>query len=162
MLSLMKKLIVFSFLLCGIYSLSAQDISNHTIGLRLGANRGFGTEISYQMKLKYQNRAEFNLGWRTSNNVSAMKANGLYQWVWPLEQGFNWYAGVGAGLGSFSNNNTNGNSGTFVFAAGDVGIEYNFEFPLQASIDLRPEIGGNGYFDNGFGADLALSIRYRF
>ena len=158
----MKKLIVLSLFLSGIYSSSAQDISNHTIGLRLGSNRGFGTEISYQMKLKSENRAEFNLGWRSNNNISAMKINGLYQWVWPLEQGFNWYAGVGGGLGSFSNNNTNGNSGTFVFAAGDVGIEYNFEFPLQASIDLRPEIGGNGYFDNSFGTDLALSIRYRF
>ena len=50
------------------------------------------------MKLNSENRAEFNLGWRTSNNVSAMKLNGLYQWVWPLEQGFNWYAGVGAGV----------------------------------------------------------------
>jgi hypothetical protein len=156
----MKKLIVFSFFLCGIYSVSAQDLSDHAIGLRLGANRGFGTEISYQMKLNSENRAEFNLGWRSNYNVIAMKANALYQWVWPLEQGFNWYAGVGAGLGSFSYDN--GNSGAFIFAAGDVGIEYNFDFPLQASIDLRPEIGGNGYFNNGFGADLALSVRYRF
>lgn len=158
----MKKLIVFSLFLCGIYSSSAQEISDHTIGLRLGSNRGFGTEISYQMKLNSENRAEFNLGWRTSNNLSALKVNGIYQWVWPLEQGFNWYAGVGGGLGTFSNNNPNGNNGTFIFAAGDVGIEYNFDFPLQASLDLRPEIGGNGYFDNGFGTDLALGIRYKF
>jgi hypothetical protein len=157
----MKKLIVFSLFLCGIYSSSAQEISDHTIGLRLGSNRGFGTEISYQMKLNSENRAEFNLGWRTSNNLSALKVNGIYQWVWPLEQGFNWYAGVGGGLGTFSNN-PNGNNGTFIFAAGDVGIEYNFDFPLQASLDLRPEIGGNGYFDNGFGTDLALGIRYKF
>jgi hypothetical protein len=158
----MKKLLVYSLFLFGIYSSSAQEISDHTIGLRLGSNKGFGTEISYQMKLNSENRAEFNLGWRSGNNINAIKLNGLYQWVWPLEQGFNWYAGVGGGLGSFSNNNINGNSGSFIFAAGDVGIEYNFDFPLQASIDLRPEVGGNGYFDNGFGTDIALSMRYRF
>lgn len=158
----MKNLFVCSFLLMGIYSISAQDISDHAIGLRLGSNRGFGTEISYQMKFNSENRAEFNLGWRSSNNINAMKLNGLYQWVWPLEQGFNWYAGVGGGLGSFSNSNTNGDSGTFIFAAGDIGIEYNFDFPLQASLDLRPEIGGNGYFENSFGTDIALGLRYKF
>ena len=72
------------------------------------------------------------------------------------------YAGVGAGLGTYSNSNINNGSGTFVFAAGDVGIEYNFDFPLQASLDLRPEIGGNGYFENSFGTDIALGIRYKF
>ena len=158
----MKNLFVCSLLLLGISSLSAQDISDHSIGLRLGSNRGFGTEISYQMKLNSENRAEFNLGWRSSNSVSAIKLNGLYQWVWPLEQGFNWYAGVGGGLGSFSNSIPNGDSGTFIFAAGDIGIEYNFDFPLQVSLDLRPEIGGNGYFENSFGTDISLGLRYKF
>ena len=156
----MKNLLVCSLILMGVYSSFAQVISDHAIGLRLGSNRGFGTEISYQMKFSSENRAEFNLGWRNNNNVSAMKSNVLYQWVWPLEHGFNWYAGVGAGLGTYSNNNSN--SGTFFYAAGDIGIEYNFDFPIQASLDLRPEIGGNDYFDNGFGTDLALSIRYQF
>lgn len=158
----MKILFVGALSFFGLLSLSAQKISNHAIGLRLGSNRGFGTEISYQKKLNYENRAEFNLGWKSSNNVSAMKLNGMYQWVWPLEQGFNWYAGVGGGLGTYSINTGNTSSGTFFYAAGDIGMEYNFDFPLQASIDLRPEIGGSGYFDNNFGADLALSIRYRF
>ena len=158
----MKNLLVCSLFLFGINAVLAQNISDHTVGLRLGSNKGFGTEISYQMKLKSENRAEFNLGWRSSNNVNAMKLNSLYQWVWPLEQGFNWYAGVGAGLGTYSNSNINNGSGTFVFAAGDLGIEYNFDFPLQASLDLRPEIGGNGYFENSFGTDIALGIRYKF
>ena len=160
MLSRMKNLFVYLLFLLGSYSLSAQEVSDHTIGLRLGSNRGLGTEISYQMKLSSENRAEFNLGWRSSNEVSAMKLNGLYQWVWPLDQGFNWYAGVGGGLGTYSN--INNSSGTFLFASGDIGIEYNFDFPLQASLDLRPEIGGNGYFENSFGTDIALGLRYKF
>ncbi len=30
---------------------------------------------------------------------------------------------------------------TIFFAAGDIGIEYNFDIPLQLSLDFRPEIG---------------------
>lgn len=157
----MKKLFVCSFFLLGFYSVSAQSLSKNALGLRLGSNRGFGTEISYQMKINSENRAEFNLGWRSSNYGNAMKLNGLYQWVWPIEQGFNWYAGVGGGLGTFSSSATNYN-GTFLFAAGVIGIEYNFDFPLQASLDLRPEIGGNGYFENNYGTDIALGLRYKF
>ena len=158
----MKNLFFCSLFLFGLNLITAQEIPDRTIGLRLGSNRGFGTEISYQMKLVSENRAEFNLGWRSSNNISAMKLNGLYHWIWPLEQGFNWYAGFGGGLGTYSNSNINSGSGTFIFAAGDIGIEYNFDFPLQASLDLRPEIGGNGYFENSFGTDIALGIRYKF
>ena len=148
------------FFLFGFYSISAQNLSNNALGLRLGSNRGFGSEISFQMKLNSENRAEFNLGWRSSNYGNAIKLNGLYQWVWPIEQDFNWYAGVGGGFGSYSNNNNNSN--TFVFAAAVIGIEYNFDFPLQASLDLRPEIGGNGYFENNYGTDIALGLRYKF
>ena len=157
----MKNLFACSIFLIGFYSVSAQHLSHNALGLRLGSNRGFGSEISYQKKLNSENRAEFNLGWRSNNSVNAIKLNGMYQWVWVIEQGFNWYAGVGGGLGSFSNNTTNSN-GIFLFAAGDIGIEYNFDFPLQASLDLRPEIGGSGYFENNYGTDIALGIRYKF
>lgn len=157
----MKNLFACSLFLIGCYSVSAQHLSPNALGLRLGSNRGFGSEITYQKKLNSENRAEFNLGWRSNNSVNAIKLNGMYQWVWAIEQGFNWYAGVGGGLGSFSNNTTNSN-GIFLFAAGDIGIEYNFDFPLQVSLDLRPEIGGTGYFENSYGTDIALGIRYKF
>jgi hypothetical protein len=28
----------------------------------------------------------------------------LYQWVWNIDGGFNWYAGVGGGVGNYSHN----------------------------------------------------------
>jgi hypothetical protein len=34
------------------------------------------------------------------------------------------------------------------FAAGDIGIEYNFDIPLLISLDFRPEFGGSGYYNN--------------
>jgi hypothetical protein len=87
----------------------------------------------------------------------------LYQWVWNIDQEFNWYAGVGGGLGSWNTSNTiNKDSGTFLYVAGTIGIEYNFDIPLQISLDLRPELGGHGYNKNNFGTDLALGIRYKF
>jgi hypothetical protein len=69
----------------------------------------------------------------------------LYQWVWNIDGGFNWYAGVG-GIGTFGYDYDNRNyNDSICFAAGDIGIEYNFDIPLLISLDFRPEFGGNGY-----------------
>lgn len=158
----MKKTLLYINILFG-FSVVAQNISENSIGLRLGSNDGFGTELSYQRKLSNTNRLEIDLGWRTSQNISATKLTGLYHWVWNLDGDFNWYAGIGGGLGSYRNSNTlNNGSGTFFYAAGDIGIEYNFEFPLQLSLDLRPELGGVGYYNNNYGSDIALGVRYNF
>jgi hypothetical protein len=160
----MKKL-VLSVLLIGVFVCGgqAQEISENTLGVRLGDNDGFGAEVSYQRALGSSNRLEANLGWRSSRNVDATKLTGLYQWVWNIDGNFNWYAGAGAGLGSWRyNENGFSDSGTFVFAAGDIGIEYDFDIPLLISLDFRPEIGGSGYYENSYGSDIAISIRYQF
>lgn len=159
----MKKLLLSSTLLFGFAIIAnAQEISENALGLRLGSNDGFGSEISYQRELSSNNRLELNLGWRSSQNVSAIKLTGLYQWVWNIDQGFNWYAGVGGGLGNCSTDDSTNKSDTFIYAAGDIGIEYNFDIPLQLSLDLRPEFGGNGYYENNYGSDIALGLRYKF
>ncbi len=166
----MKKLILSAFMLLGLaFSAQAQYISKNALGLRLGDNDGFGGEISYQRGMGSNNRLEFDLGWRNSKDVDAFKLVGLYQWVWNIEGGFNWYAGVGAGIGSWSyDKNGFSDSGTFVLAAGDLGIEYNFqEAPIQLSLDFRPEFylnnsGDNQFRENDFGPDIALGIRYRW
>ena len=112
------------------------------------------------------NRLELDLGWRNGNDYDAFKLTGLYQWVFLLDGSFNWYVGAGGGLASFDGkNNLNNDSQTSIFVAGDIGIEYNFDFPLQLSLDFRPEIyfgGDYADFRDGFGPDIALGIRYRF
>lgn len=157
----MKKLIVTAVVLMVLgITAQAQEISKNVLGLRLGDNNGFGTEISYQRGLSDNNRIEADLGWRNNHNVSAFKLTGIYQWVWEIDNNFNWYAGAGAGVGSWS---TSGTNGCFAYVAGNVGIEYNFkEVPIQLSIDYRPEFGGHGYFNNNYGSDIALGIRYKF
>lgn len=147
-------------------SSNAQEIADNAIGLRLGDSDGFGAEISYQRALGDNNRLEVDLGWRDGKNYDGFKLAGLYQWVWSLDGNFNWYAGAGGGLGSFSVDIPGGKdvSDTFVFAAGDIGVEYNFDIPLLLSLDFRPEIGfGDDLYDNNdLDFDIALSIRYQF
>jgi hypothetical protein len=167
----MKKVLLSAMILIGIaFSAQAQNISKNALGLRLGDNDGFGGEISYQRGLSDNNRLELDLGFRNSKNYDAFKLTGLYQWVWNIEGGFNWYAGVGGGIGSWSHNNhkyddNTNDSGTILFVAGDLGIEYNFrEAPIQLSLDIRPELyfNSDNYRDDNFGPDIALGIRYRF
>jgi hypothetical protein len=148
------------------FTAQAQNISKHALGLRIGDNDGLGAEISYQNKLSGNNRLELDLGLRSNNNYSAFKLSGLYQWVWNIDGGFNWYAGVGGGVGSWSYNfNGKKDSGAIFNVAGDLGIEYNFqEAPIQLSLDIRPEIylNTNDYRNDNFGPDVALGVRYRF
>ncbi|MBT8253754.1 MAG: hypothetical protein KJN68_07270 [Bacteroidia bacterium] len=141
-----------------------QSISNHAIGLRLGDSDGFGAEISYQLGIGDNNRLEFGLGWRDGSNYDAVRAIGLYQWVWNLDGNFNWYAGVGGGFASYSIDNLpagSDDSDTALLAAGDIGIEYDFNIPLLISLDFRPEIGF-GDFNDDLDFDIALGIRYQF
>ena len=153
------------------FGLQAQEtVSKNAIGLRLGDNDGFGGEVSYQRKIFKNNRLEFDLGWRNSKQVDAVKLTGLYQWFWNIDKGFYWYAGVGGGVGSWRYDNNLPNNanyddrGVILFAAGDIGIEYNFKIPLQLALDFRPEVYVNSddYREDSFGPDVAISVRYKF
>lgn len=162
----MKKIILLIVAIFGFaISAQAQNIAKNALGLRLGSNDGFGTEISYQTRLSAKNRLELDLGWRSNKNEDNIKLAGIYQWVWNIEGGLNWYAGLGGGLGTWNYDDNKGinDNGTFAFVAGDLGIEYNFDFPLQVSLDIRPEIylNSNSYINN-YGTDVALGVRYKF
>jgi hypothetical protein len=147
----MKKTLLTISLFLGVVSLNAQDISDHAIGLRLGGGDGTGGEISYQKYLGGNNRLEIDLG--LANEFTNFKATGLYQWVWTLEEQFNWYAGFGGGIVSAN--------GTGIYAAGVIGLEYDFNAPILLSIDYRPEVGVAGGLD-GLNSNLSLSVRYQF
>ena len=148
------------------YSIRSQEISKHTIGLRLSESDGFWAEASYQVALNSKNRIELGLGIQSKRSYNALKLTGIYQWVFTIDKGFNWYVGPGIGGGfvdfdsSFSEKN---DLKTFGLIAGDIGIEYNFDFPLLISLDFRPEI----YFDNYTNDDdisfnFGVSARYKF
>lgn len=184
----MKKILLSVIMILGlVFNSQAQE--KNAIGIRLGDNDGFGGEASYQRYLSKSNRLELDLGFRGHNNYyryngngyysgkinhSAAKLVGLYQWVWNIDKGFKWYAGPGAGVGIWNSDKyyygndvyVEGDSGAFLVLAGDIGIEYNFDFPLQLSFDFRPEIYVSDDYDKirdgNFGPDFGLSARYRF
>ena len=171
----MKKIFLSLIILIGFtFPTQAQDISKNALGLRLGDNDGFGGEISYQRGLSKNHRLELDLGWRNRGDYygkgyddKSVKLAGLYQWVWNIDGGFNWYAGVGGGLANtsydyYDNDIRYNDSYTYVFAAGDIGIEYNFDIPLMLSLDFRPEIYFANDINKEFGPDVALGVRFQF
>ncbi len=145
---------------------NAQEIANNAIGVRLGDNDGFGAEVNYQRRISENNRLEFGLGVRNNRKLSAFKLVGIYQWVWNIDGGFNWYAGPGVGVGQINYDNdfpefSGRDTETFAFVAGDVGLEYSFDFPLLVSIDFRPELGFGEYRKDVI-FDIGLAARYQF
>ena len=143
---------------------NAQTISDNAIGLRLGDSNGMGAEVSYQRALGDNNRLEFDLGWRNGNDYNGFKFTTLYHWVYNLEGAFNWYVGAGGGFASYSLDDVApgvDDSDTYLFIAGDIGIEYNFDIPLLLSLDFRPELGF-GDLNDDLDFDIALGIRYQF
>lgn len=166
----MRKLVLLTAFTFGAVFFSqtnAQDISENALGLRIGGGGGYGAEVSYQRATSGNNRLEFDLGWRNDSYYDAIKIVGLYQWVWNIEGGFNWYAGAGAGLGNVDvperYNDKYPKDGIFALVAGNIGIEYNFDFPLLLSLDFRPELGFSDYdVIDDFTPDVALGVRYQF
>lgn len=165
----MKKIVAVAILALGsIVGTQAQNISKNALGLRIGGDSEFGVGVNYQRALKENNRLELELGWRNSSNYNAVKVTGIYEWVWNIDGGFNWYAGPGLGIGSYSHkyhydNKKYKDSGAYALITGNIGIEYNFsELPLQISLDFRPEIYLNDKYRDGFQSDFGVGIRYKF
>jgi len=150
----MKKTILTLALALSFVSALTAQADSKAIGLRLG----YGAELSYQQPLGNVNRLELDLGW----NYYGFGLSGVYQWVWNISEsspGFKWYAGVGAGLGSYHYSSTLNSLGIGIL--GQIGIEYNFNIPLQLSLDYRPGIFIIPAFWGSYDG-ICLSARYRF
>ncbi|SRX56168.1 hypothetical protein [Aequorivita sp. CIP111184] len=166
----MKKAIFLMFMVSAFgWQASAQEISKNAIGIRLSESDGFGPEVNYQRAVGDDNRLELGLAFHSKRYWDAVKLTGIYQWVWNIDGGFNWYAGPGLGAGVVSYDRKNNDypyddryndSEAFAFLTGDVGIEYNFDFPLLISFDFRPQ-ANLGYRDD-VSFDVGLSARYQF
>jgi len=158
----MKKL----FVLIALVAMSA--IAVNAQKRAIGARLGYGADFSYQYNMGEKNMLEIEVGLPAFLGIEAAAT---YDWLFPISSweeagNWNWYAGVGAGAGyswwGLSNY-------SYVGVAGRLGIEYNFDFPLNLSLDWRPVFGpsfGNGsvgFNDHGlyYGA-IAWGIRYRF
>ena len=151
----MKKIILAAALVLGFaVAASAQP---RAIGVRIGN----GGEISYQHSMG-SNFLEVDggLGLGLVDDVFNVGATGIYNFmISEFGNGFGFYAGPGAGVGlALGEVNY-----LALSAAGMVGIEYNFNFPLQISLDFRQHIG-IGFSGNGIWApsSIGLGLRYQF
>jgi hypothetical protein len=158
----MKKVLLLS----GLMMLLAGPIlaqSKRALGIRSGGGFGFGGELSYQHPFK-SNRLEFGLGWAGRGDYNGFSLTGIYQFVKPLENKFNWYYGIGAGVGTFNryrNQLVENNSVGRVGILGQIGVEYLFDvIPLQLSLDARP--GAFIGYGAGIGVDVAVGARIYF
>ena len=151
----MKKIILAAALVLGFaVAASAQP---RAIGVRIGN----GGEISYQHSMG-SNFLEVDggLGLGLVDGVFNVGATGIYNFmISEFGNGFGFYAGPGAGVG-LALRRVNYLA---LSAAGMVGIEYNFNFPLQISLDFRQHIG-IGFSGNGIWApsSVGLGLRYQF
>ena len=158
----MKKIILIAALVFGVaFAASAQP---RAVGGRV---LGSGFEASYQHYVGGENFVEADLGLFTPYALQATATYNfmLAQPAWTARGEWGVYAGPGATLGlNYARRNE------FVFAAvGQVGLEYTFWFPLQLSVDLRPQIGiaaGKGgvrFYEEGLlGFVPTIGVRYRF
>jgi hypothetical protein len=150
----MKKIILVAALVLGFaVAASAQP---RAIGLR----GGWGAELSYQHGFG----ADFlqaDLGLNTFDSVhgSVVYNFMIAQPAWTSRGEWGFYAGPGAAVGmKLGNSETDGYF--HIAAAGMVGLEYTFWFPLQLSLDFRQHIGiGNGFWCP---SSVGLGVRYKF
>ena len=159
--NVMKRIIVIAALAFGIaFAASAQPRA-------LGGRLTYGLEASYQHYVGGENFVEAKRGlcYFSALNATATYNFMIAQPAWTARGEWGFYAGPGATVGlDFIGRQE------FVFGiVGQVGLEYTFWFPLQLSVDLRPQIGfaaGNGgarFYDEGmFGFVPTFGVRYRF
>ncbi|MDE6872590.1 MAG: hypothetical protein K2J62_10795 [Bacteroidales bacterium] len=157
----MKKMIMMA-----VVALAAVCVANaqpRAIGGRLA----YGVEASYQHTVGGSNFVEANLG---MFGFGALNATATYNFMiaqpaWTDRGEWGFYAGPGASLGYW----WAGTDACTIAVAGQVGLEYTFWFPLQLSVDLRPQFGvaankdGAAFYTGGLlGFVPTIGVRYRF
>lgn len=166
-MNIMKKIILIAALALGfaVAATAGNPIEKKFGGKTraLGLRGGYGFELSYQHSLG-ENFVEADLGLWGFNTLNAVAT---YNWMlaqpqWTSRGDWGFYAGPGVAVGFDFNSAT---AGVNVGAVGQIGLEYTFWFPLQLSIDIRPQLGvhiGNGDLFHVSGFYPTLAARYRF
>jgi hypothetical protein len=146
----------------------------------IGANLGGSLGFSYQHGFGEANMLDVAVYTPIAVGQGALWGlSGIvtYDWIDPFnapvpwnEKGeWHWYMGVGGAGGTFFPNTAAGTTWMgYVGAAGHIGIEYDFWFPFQLSLDWRPVIGvgiaggGVGFNTGGLYEGITLGVRYKF
>jgi len=159
----------------------------------IGGRLGWNNDFVYQHSLSEKTYIELNAGML---GFTGTHVDFLHEWIWltpdwtPKGE-WNWFAGVGANVGwrwsdvhpvRDTKGVAQGNYNSRPLMAGaiaNIGLEYNFWFPLSLAVDYRPTVGAligknagkvmmdDGtivpfrFYTEGF-FDFAISVRYLF
>ena len=160
--------------------LAVASIAAYAQPRAVGVNLGGWSSLSYQHGFGEKNMLDvaanvilpINSGVGVGGHVT-------YDWIdpfnapvpWNNKGEWHWYMGVG-GSGGFNFGGTYGSktydSWWYAGVAGHIGIEYDFWFPFQLSLDWRPSLGvgtngGNlGFNVPGLWGGIQLGVRYKF
>lgn len=134
----------------------------------IGARLGYGSqEVSYQHYIGNQFlQADFGTA-----NFKDIQLHATYNWIianpgWTTKGQWYFFGGAGLGTGYFSSSDNDPYG--FLGIAGLLGLEYQFEFPLSLSVDIRPVIGpkfgdGGGFYNNwAYMFIPCVGVRYLF
>lgn len=143
----------------------------------VGVNLGYGVDLSYQHGLGESNMIDLSVNIPCFDGIGAQAT---YDWInpfgtaipWNEKGSWDWYLGVGAGAGVYGFKTMSALPVWYVGAVGHVGVSYDFWFPLQLSLDWRPNFGIAGASVDGVPAvdfntvglysGITLGVRYRF
>ncbi|MGL6022371.1 MAG: hypothetical protein ACRC0A_04625 [Chitinophagaceae bacterium] len=151
----MRKILLFLTLIIGCSTPMIAQQKN-AIGLRLG----WDIEISYQRFFSEKNRIELDLGF-PNYIFNGLLLTGTYHWIFKpsvFPKGLDWYVGPGVQIGFWKDRFN-------IAAVGQIGMEYNFDIPIQLSIDYRPSLGisiGDPTRFYGGWLGFGLGVRYKF
>ena len=165
----MKKLLLVAILaVAGVAATVAQPRA-------IGVNLGYGFDVSYQHSLGESNMIDLAVNFPLVGNTIGIGASCTYDWInpfgtaipWNNKGEWNWSLGVGAGGGLYGLEVAKITPIWYAGVVGHVGVEYNFWFPLQLSVDWRPNIGVTNnrlnYFNiDGLYSGISLGVRYLF
>ncbi len=133
----------------------------------VGGNIGYGISASYQHNLGEANMIDLAVELPAFYGIGATCT---YDWInpfgtqipWNNKGSWNWSLGVGAGAGFLFN------STGYAGVVGHCGVAYDFWFPLELSVDYRPNVGawfgdgGAGFYGQGLYAGVTIGVRYLF
>ena len=143
----------------------------------IGLNLGTGNGLSYQHSLGESNMLDVavNLPLELGGESIGLGLGGIvtYDWInpfgtaipWSEKGSWNWYLGVGGSAGAYGLFNKEAANKWYAGVAGHVGVEYQFWFPLQLSLDIRPTFGLDNTRDKIlFGLaglyNISIGVRY--
>lgn len=135
----------------------------------IGGNIGYGIGFSYQHGFGETNMIDLAVNIPFFDGIGGTCT---YDWIdpgqvtvpWNEKGEWHWYAGVGGAVGMYGFKAPV----WYVGVAGHIGIEYDFWFPLQLSVDWRPNLGVVGHKDyvgfntGGLYDGIAIGVRYLF